>query len=160
LRNRKTKEKPQPTQTPQLPVRLTSFACGEGPKAARTTQGVPATEYPTGENIARPGHRTQIGDHDWVVPISKEWAKVLKVSQSTANGTRVTTKPKHTTHSSKTNLYPFDSLRSLRAFRPQWKADFRESENAHDQHKHPIHHNVPKVPKVKKVFLLNKNPKT
>jgi hypothetical protein len=62
------------------------------------------TEYPTGENIAHPGHRTQIGDHDWVVPISKEWAKVPKVSQSKANVTWVTTKPKHTTHSGKTNL--------------------------------------------------------
>jgi hypothetical protein len=39
--------------------------------------------YPTGENITHPGHRPQVGDHAWVVPISRKWAKVLKVSQST-----------------------------------------------------------------------------
>jgi hypothetical protein len=38
--------------------------------------------YPTGENITHPGHRPQVDDHAWVVPISKKWAKVLKVSQN------------------------------------------------------------------------------
>jgi hypothetical protein len=73
---------------------------------------------PEGENIAHPGHQPQVGDHAWVVPISKKWAKVPKVSQSTANGPQVTTKPRYEKHSVKTNLHPFDSLRSLRAFRP------------------------------------------
>jgi len=72
---------------PHSPIRLTAFA-----------QGVPATKYPMGENIARPGHRlrgqkhcpsrtltssqsarlgrvhlkgmNQVGDHAWVVPVS------------------------------------------------------------------------------------------
>jgi hypothetical protein len=36
---------------------------------------------PKGENIARPGRRPQVGDHAWVVPISKKWANVTQSSK-------------------------------------------------------------------------------